>query len=148
MLLPETDASTLTDRTIDFIDQINKSIAIACNEIQIDCDWTLASRDKYMDFVTQLKHKSNKKLSATIRLHQIKYFKKTGVPLVDYGVLMYCNMGHIAADSMNSIYDRKTGQGYLKNLEDYPLRLEVALPVFSWAIHIRRQKVMGVAGKR
>ena len=84
-------------------------------------------------------------MSATIRLHQIKYLKSTGVPDVDYGVLMYYNMGHITAEDLsNSIYDRETAQKYLSSLKHYPLKLEVALPLFSWGIHSREGRVIGL----
>ena len=74
-------------------------------------------------------------LSATIRLHQVKYREETGVPPVDYGVLMYYNMGHISAMGANSIYDRSTALRYLGKLREYPLPLDIALPMFAWGVH-------------
>ena len=59
--------------TLDFIGQINLKNGITCNEIQIDCDWTLDSRDTYMKFIDVFKNQWNKTLSVTIRLHQVKY---------------------------------------------------------------------------
>ena len=142
-----TNTTDLALKTFDFINQINHKNQISITEIQIDCDWTVATKGKYLDFLDKLKHISKKKLSATIRLHQIKYFKKTKIPNVDYGVLMYYNMGEIASNTKNSIYDSEIAERYLTSLKSYPLRLNVALPIFSWAIHIRNGKVIGLRNK-
>jgi hypothetical protein len=147
MLNKNIDMLDLAEKTNDFIDQINRKNNITVSEIQIDCDWTLLSRDNYLKFLDLFKEVSRKRLSATIRLHQIKYFEKTKIPNVDKGVLMYYNMGKIAPDSLNSIYDRKIANAYLGSLKRYPLPIDVALPIYSWAIHIRGGKVMGLKNK-
>lgn len=147
MLGKNPDIEDLAKKTIHLITEINKKNKINCTEIQIDCDWTLNSKDNYLKFIEQIKKLSQKKLSATIRLHQVKYFKKTKIPNVDNGVLMFYNMGSIAPDSLNSIYSRKISEKYLKSLKKYPLHLDYALPVYSWAIHIRDHKVLGLRSK-
>ena len=147
MLKKGIDVDSLAKKTFDFIELINKKNGITCQEIQIDCDWTLASKSNYLKFIESFKKKSHKKLSATIRLHQVKYFEKTKIPNVDSGVLMYYNMGTIAPDSLNSIYDRRIAQRYIKSLKKYPLPLDFALPIYSWVIHIRDNKVIGLKSK-
>ncbi|WP_281231613.1 hypothetical protein [Flavobacterium gelatinilyticum] len=147
MLQSNLDIQDLAEKTLKLISEINKKNGVSCKEIQIDCDWTLASKDNYLKFIEQIKKLSQKKLSATIRLHQVKYFKRTKIPNVDNGVLMFYNMGSIAPDSLNSIYSRKISEKYLESLKKYPLHLDYALPVYSWAIHIRNQKVMGLRSK-
>ncbi|RZJ30564.1 MAG: hypothetical protein EOO48_04660 [Flavobacterium sp.] len=142
-----TDVSVLVKKTLDFVGQINSKNNIDCSEIQIDCDWSLASRDNYLKFVKIFKKLSRVRLSATIRLHQVKYFDITKIPDVDKGVLMYYNMGKIAPDSFNSIYDQKIAAQYIKSLSKYPLALNVALPVYSWAIQIRNRRVVGLRNK-
>lgn len=137
----------LAQKTNNFIQQINSKNNITIQEIQIDCDWTLGSKDNYLRFIEAFKRVSNKKLSATIRLHQIKYFKKTKIPNVDRGVLMYYNMGKIAPDSLNSIYDRNIANRYLSSLQHYPLPIDIALPIYSWGIHIRDKKIIGLRNK-
>lgn len=141
------DVLDLAQKTNDLIQQINNKNQISCQEIQIDCDWTLASRDNYLKFINDFKYISGKKLSATIRLHQIKYYTKTKIPNVDKGVLMYYNMGKIAPDSLNSIYDRNIANRYLASLKKYPLAINIALPIYSWAVHIRDGKVIGLKNK-
>ena len=108
------------------------------NEIQIDCDWTETTRDKFFNLLKQIKKYSNKKLSATIRLHQIKFRDKTGVPPVDRAILMAYNMGNLDdIKTENSILDINTLKSYTKNLKSYPLTLDIALPLFNWGVVIR-----------
>ncbi len=75
------------------------------------------------------------RLSATIRLHQVKYDDKTGIPPVDQGVLMVYNVGKIDdKDETNSIFNRDIIEKYLYNFDDYSLQLNLALPAYSWSI--------------
>ncbi|OXA86793.1 hypothetical protein [Flavobacterium hercynium] len=141
------DVDDLAQKTVHLVNEINEKNKISCQQIQIDCDWSLNSKENYLKFIEKFKKLSQKKLSATIRLHQVKYFKKTKIPNVDSGVLMYYNMGTIANDSSNSIYDQKVAARYLKSLKKYPLHLDFALPIFSWAVHIRNQRVIGLRSK-
>ena len=77
-------------------------------------------------------------LSATIRLHQVKYYKQAGIPPVDRGMLMFYNMGKLnALTAENSIYNSNDAAGYIETVDDYPLKLDLALPAFSWAVHFR-----------
>lgn len=147
MLKKNLDIQDLAYKTNHFIAQINAKNGISIQEIQIDCDWTLNSKDHYLNFINEYKKVSKKKLSATIRLHQIKYFKKTKIPNVDHGVLMYYNMGKIAPDSLNSIYDRTIAANYLSSLKNYPLPINIALPIYSWFIHIREGKIIRIINK-
>ncbi|PJJ10455.1 hypothetical protein CLU83_3877 [Flavobacterium sp. 1] len=147
MLDKKLDVMDLAEKANSFIQQINSKNNIAVHEIQIDCDWTLESKGNYLRFIEVFRKVSNKKLSATIRLHQVKYFKKTKIPNVDRGVLMYYNMGKIAPDSLNSIYDRNIANRYLSSLQNYPLPINIALPLYSWGIHIRDGKIIGLRNK-
>lgn len=147
LLLPNLDLNVLGNKILKLIEEISVANKIKYNEIQIDCDWTLKSKDNYLQLIDLLKSKSIKNISVTIRLHQIKYFKKTGVPYVERGVLMYYNMGKIGVDTLNSIYERETAMNYIQSLKNYPLPLNIALPIYSWAIHIRGNKVIGLINK-
>lgn len=147
MLERNLNVEDLAKKTVHLVNEINSKNKINCKQIQIDCDWTLNSKEHYLQFIEQIKKLSKKKLSATIRLHQVKYFKKTKIPNVDSGVLMFYNMGSIAPDSLNSIYDREISEKYLQSLKKYPLHLDYALPIYSWAIHIRENRVLGLRSK-
>lgn len=115
------------------------------DEIQIDCDWSLSTRSNYFNLLEDLKEKLNKKISATIRLHQIKYYTKTGIPPVDYGVLMYYNMSNIGDfDTKNSILDNEIAKKYHYNFDTYPLKLKLALPLYSQAIQFREEKAISL----
>ena len=141
------DPENLAEKVVKYIDQINNKTQINNNELQIDCDWTLKSRDKFMKFIQSLKRISGKTITTTIRLHQIKYQKKTGIPDVQTATLMYYNMGTISADSKNSIYEKEIANRYIKSIYNYPLPLKIALPIFSWAIQIRDRKVINLCNK-
>ncbi len=138
----------LSERIAKYIKQINRYYSLRVNEVQFDCDWTLGTRASYFAFLKHFKEGNPEfKLSATIRLHQIKYKDDTGVPPVDYGVLMYYNMNAVNATGVNSIYDRETGKRYINRLKDYPLFLNIALPMFSWGVHsVNGQVVNLVSG--
>ena len=147
MLQKNSDNKTLVAYILSYIDQINQSNHISCSEIQIDCDWTLNSRDNFMEFMEILKQTSKMEISVTIRLHQVKYYNKTKIPKADYGVLMYYNMGRIAPDSFNSIYDRDIALRYIQSLKYYPMKLDVALPVFSQGVQIEQNRVVNLLSK-
>jgi len=138
-------ADSLAVKVYNYIQQINKSANVSVNEIQFDCDWSLKSKQNYFQFIEEFK-KLHPNLSATIRLHQIKYPEKTGIPSVNTGVLMYYNMGVINAGDDNSIYSQKTAKNYINSLQNYNLPLNIALPVFSWGVHVRSNQVTNLIG--
>ncbi len=148
MLQDNLQLDLLADNICKYIEQINKAAEIgSIDEIQIDCDWTLTSRDKFMQFVDILKHRSNKKLSATIRLHQVKHYTSTHIPNVEYATLMYYNMGKIDADTLNSIYDREVAHRYIESLKRYPIKLNIALPIYAWGVHVSNNRVVNLVSK-
>ncbi len=112
-------------------------------ELQIDCDWTATTRDRFFTFLKRLQNISGLKISVTIRLHQIKYKSKTGVPPVTEGVLMAYNMGDL--DDLythNSILDLAVLNTYITHLKQYPLKLNIALPIYSWGVVSRDGEVV------
>ncbi len=109
-------------------------------ELQFDCDWTPASREAYFAFLRHIRQLSGPSvpLSATIRLHQYRQPQQTGLPPVDRGMLMYYNMGEIRRwEEPNSILNNPVGRQYLQADSPYPLPLDLALPLFSWAVVFR-----------
>ena len=115
-------------------------------EVQIDCDWTVSTREKYFALLKHIKAlQPGAKLSATIRLHQIKFMGKTGVPPVDEGLLMCYNMGNLKNPSTkNSIIETAELKKYTSNLSHYPLALDVALPLFEWKVLFRKNIYTGL----
>lgn len=116
-------------------------------EIQIDCDWTPATRTKYFLLLTKIKENlpTSTILSATIRLHQIKFYRTTGVPPVSRGMLMYYNMGDWKNPQVeNSILDLSIARRYADYISAYPLDLDVVLPVFDWCVVFRGRKPIAI----
>jgi len=115
-------------------------------EIQIDCDWTTSSREKYFSLLQSLQRIDTVHLySATIRLFQVKYKKDAGIPPVKKGLLMCYNMGNLKnAATKNSILDPAVLEKYTDGLDTYPLPLDVALPLFSWYVLLRNNEYKGL----
>jgi len=128
-------------------DSLAKKISIKANEVQFDCDWTERTKDSYFQFLKTYKAVSKQRVSCTIRLHQVKYPKRTGIPPVDHGVLMYYNIGNIHAGPQNSIYENEIAARYNAFINDYPLTMDVALPIFSWGLKIRNGRVVQLLNK-
>jgi len=131
---------------LETIDRLkHKNIISKLTHIQIDCDWTLRTRDRYFQFLNKLKS-SCEVVGVTLRLHQVKYYKTTGVPDIDYGVLMIYNLSSVADFEVeNSIYDYDLALSYLKDyLHVYPLKIKAALPAFSWAAHFHHKRLVNI----
>jgi len=102
------------------------------HEIQIDCDWNESTKDTYFTLLDSLNTKYT--VSATIRLHQIKYADKTGIPPVAKGALMVYNIGDLKDMEQNSILDPIIVSQYINSNSEYPLPLDIALPLFSQTV--------------
>ncbi len=118
----------------------------AFHELQIDCDWTVSTKEVYFVFLNYLKKLDPQLLlSVTIRLHQVKYIAKAGVPPVHRGLLMCYNMGNLRNPAtVNSILDPGELKKYLGHLNTYPLPLDIALPLFSWSVVFRNGSYVGL----
>jgi hypothetical protein len=112
---------------------INASRHLQNKEIQFDCDWTEKTRENYFAFLRQYHHISVQSTSSTIRMYQLKYQDRTGIPPVDYGVLFYFNLQPTDSGNERSVYERAIAHRYAPSLRSYPLTLDVALPVFPTA---------------
>ncbi len=148
--LVQLSTDELPDLANKIVQKLTNQIALFPNttiqEIQFDCDWTQSTKSNYFELLALLNQAFKPKgirLSATIRLHQIKYAQKTGVPPVERGMLMYYNMGNVQKETTNnSILDNTIGAKYLSQLADYPLPLDLALPLFQWGVLFRNNKMI------
>ena len=132
----------LAKKIVDRILQMNETNDISnVREIQIDCDYTSKSRQTYYKFLEEVRHQlSSKKyqLSTTIRLHQLSM----PAPPADYGVLMVYNTGNpLKWQERNPILDYRDVYPYLSRLDDYPLPLATAYPVYQWIRNIQNVRV-------
>jgi len=143
--LPDTGTENLAIHVFSKIQKINAQLGRDIHEIQMDCDWTLETKDKYFHFLETLHTLCESNgwiLSATIRLHQVKFATNTGIPPVDRGMLMYYNMGDLKSPlESNSILNLEKAQLYTSDLSQYPLDLDLALPLFSWVVQFRADEL-------
>ncbi len=137
----------LAANVLRLIGNIDSSNHIHGGPMQFDCDWTVQTKDKYFSFLRAIHEQSHQPISATIRLHQVKYPDQTGIPPVDHGILMFYNMGDINAGAGRSIYEKAVAHRYTPSLRTYPLPLDLALPIFSWGLQIRDGKVIQLLDK-
>ncbi|MGV8826951.1 MAG: hypothetical protein ACWA6U_01400 [Breznakibacter sp.] len=140
------DTKQLAEEVLSLVLHITNTNNLMVDELQIDCDWSESTRNNYFLFLKELTNKlkqQDMKSSATIRLHQIKHHQRTGIPPVDRGMLMFYNMGNLKNNTgRNSIFNTKDAAPYMESIKEYPLPLDVALPIFSWAVHVRNEKVI------
>ena len=133
-------------RKIEYLVETNN--LTSPKEIQLDCDWTETTEQSYFFLIEAIKNFpafKQMKWSATIRLHQIKYFEKTGVPPVDRGTLMFYNMGDIEnVNTKNSIFEANIALQYIENINEYPLPLDVAIACFSWGLLFDEGKLLKI----
>lgn len=137
--MPEDEINSLAIHVNSLVSSICYSglhINDSYKELQIDCDWTMKTKDKYFKFLECLKEcNKHRILSSTIRLHQVKDVKDMGVPPVGKGYLMcYATSDPRDGEKSNSILDINLLKNYTANLETYPLVLDYALPLYSWGI--------------
>ena len=107
------------------------------HELQLDCDWTLSTKDRFFALVEAVKQQLPQgwQVSSTLRLYQYRYPEQAGVPPAHRAILMLYNMSDLRTmGSTNSILDAKVAQSYLGGAKPYPLPLDVALPLFSWGV--------------
>ena len=138
----------LADHVSAMVNRMAKEQGIVFQQLQIDCDWSESSRRNYFHFVDLLARKlrvEHKIVSSTIRLHQIKYAERTGIPPANRGMLMFYNFGRIRADNRkSSIFNAEDAALYSSYIARYPLELDLVLPAFSWSVHSRNGRVLGL----
>jgi hypothetical protein len=116
---------------------INATCHLQNQEIQFDCDWTPQTRENYFSFLREYRRISVQSISSAIRMFQLRYPERTGVPPVDHGVLFYFSLEETDSGNERSVYERPVAHHYTPSLRSYPLTLDVALPVFSTGRNIR-----------
>ncbi|MGN7811533.1 hypothetical protein [Flavobacterium sp. 22076] len=120
-------------------------LKVAFKEILIDCDWTEKSQKNYFYLLKQIKSQlPSSKIAATIRLWQYKYASKAGIPPVDKGLLMCYNITKPDdLQTKNSIATSEELAQYITH-GDYKLKLDIALPLYSWAVAFRGNQFKGI----
>lgn len=115
------------------------------NEIQIDCDWTISTQKNYFSFLEKFKSKGKFVLSATLRLYPYKFPDKMGVLPADRAMLMCYNLiSPMETGSRNSILDLTELGKYLVGADEYPVPLDLALPIYSAALVVQNNQFVGI----
>ncbi len=125
------------------ITQLTKKVVSDFSELQLDCDWTLGTKRTYFELIRKVRQQLDSQvvLSATIRLHQLKFAATTGIPPVDRGTLMLYNMSKLRDyKTINSIFDPKVVESYLNTVKHYPLPLDLGLPKFQQLVLFRNRQ--------
>lgn len=114
-------------------------------DILIDCDWSPKSKDNYFYLLEQIKkNRPSIKISATIRLWQYKYATKAGTPPVDKGLLMCYNITKPNDFKTENSIGTSTELGQYITHNKYKLKLDITLPLYSWAVIFRGNQYKGI----
>jgi len=140
--LPEAEVEALARQTVRALRSTAGDWARPV-EWQFDCDWTEATRTKFFAFIRAVKATVEQPVSVTIRLHQLRYPERTGIPPADRGMLMFYNMGDLYDwDEPNSILNLSKAAPYLRGAPPYPLPLDLALPAYRWGVAYRHDRLL------
>lgn len=146
--IKKTEISFLAKRVFKMVEERHESFGFGkITELQIDCDWTKSTKQDYFQFLKELQQIAQKEISITLRLHQVKFKEKTGIPPVKKVYLMcYSTSSPLKNSTTNSILDTKILKNYLAKLEHYPIKnIQIALPIYSWGIienHLGKHKLI------
>lgn len=135
----------LAEKIVRRVSQMNETNSLlAARELQIDCDWTMTTREAFFAFLERLRamcHDRGMKLSVTIRLHQLSQ----PAPPADHGVLMMYNTGDVTKLAVRKpILDIKDVMPYMRYLRGYGMSLSTAYPLFTWHVLFRGGKYVGI----
>lgn len=135
----------LAEKIIRRVTQMNLTNDLpAAKELQVDCDWTMTTRQAFFAFLEHLRalcHDRGIMLSVTIRLHQLSQ----PAPPADRGVLMMYNTGDVTKLAVSKpILDIKDVMPYMRYLRGYGMTLSTAYPLFTWRVLFRGGKYVGI----
>ncbi|MGB1248728.1 MAG: hypothetical protein ACPG4Z_07565, partial [Chitinophagales bacterium] len=134
------DIDKLAQNIHKLITDISSTHSINYYQVQFDCDWTQTTRYSFFNFLEKYKALEEETIiiSSTLRLHQVKYTDQMGVPPVDRVALMCYNMGDLEdINETNSIFQPSILKQYVNKESHYPLPIDIAMPIYSWAVVYR-----------
>ncbi len=149
-MLQSISLDTLASRTASRIQQMMQGHPY--HEVQWDMDWTPLTRDRYFSFLSILRKQAvfqGKKFTATLRLHQLKYQAKCGIPPVDEVFLMCYHLGNETDyQEKNSLFSVERLREYLRGFTSYPLPINISLPLFQRTLIFRNHKLLALLNER
>jgi hypothetical protein len=114
-------------------------------ELQIDCDWSVSTKEAYFYLLKSIKEKANKEISCTMRLYPYKYRDEMGSPPVDRIMLLCYNLLNPKFNTdKNTILELDELKKYIDFKSNYPVPVDVALPVYSSGYRFEQQQFGGV----
>lgn len=147
--ISQAEIKELAANIVQFVTvKVKQAGKVSYRELQLDCDWTATTRANYFQLLKEIKKQlGNNIISSTLRLHQLKNQEKSGIPPADKVLLMCYNMGNLRKyGTQNSILDVQELKKYAgQNLGYYPMPIDVALPLFSWAVVFRNRNYAGIS---
>ena len=141
----------LANKIVPFVSaKIKQAGKTGFGELQLDCDWTQSSRDKFFYLLKYLQELPDLKgivVSTTLRLHQVKNTVTSGIPPVKKVTLMCYNMGNLRQfGNHNSTLNQQDLKTYLSGtLRNYPMEMDIALPLFQWFVVFRNNNYIGIS---
>lgn len=139
------DNGQLASKILSRVKQMSETHGLGpVKEVQIDCDWTRSTRNRFFNLMSHLKELTSPEgitLSSTIRLHQLA----GPPPPADRGVLMVYNTGDFRSLSTHKpILDTDDVEPYLKYLAGFDLPLATAYPIYRWELLFRNGKFVDI----
>lgn len=128
-----------------YVEHIGYISDLVIKELQIDCDWTATTKDKYFTLLKVLKQISGSQISCTLRMYPYKYPEIMGVPPVDKVTLMCYNLNNpLEYENKNSILEIAELKEYLDTKKPYPVHLDIVLPINSWMLLFKNNQFAGI----
>lgn len=112
--------------------------------VQIDCNWRPETQKVYFEFLNHLGNKLGLRgpaLNCAIYPHHITGKDSLGVPPVDRGMFMLFDIDDLAMISaQNTICSEELLRPAVLATSEYPLSLDISLPIFNWGLVVRNQE--------
>ncbi|MFZ4544487.1 MAG: hypothetical protein ACOYOA_10585 [Saprospiraceae bacterium] len=111
--------------------------------LQLDCDWTPETKDRYFVFIQSLANSFDFPITVSVRLHQIKFKEKMGIPPVKRVMLFYFNSGELNESKTRNVYsDSAFPNDFLSQIEQYPMPMDLGILLFGCGQIKRNDKII------
>jgi len=124
--------------------------SIVFNKLMIDYNWDAAESNVYFNLLKCLeKALPNVEIIAALRYNQAVELRKYGVLPTKHNLVYFYNYLKIDANlSKNNMLEDSLAQIYADAIAAYPNSFSLALPIYSWALQIRADKVINTLPRR
>ncbi len=118
------------------------------HSVQLDCNWSVATKDAYFGLLEHLQqqlHAVGADLTVSVYPHHIVGRDSLGVPPTQQAMFMLyeiADMDRISQD--NTLCSTDQLRAAVVAAENYPLVLDLVLPIFSWGLVVRNQETVAL----